>query len=874
MNSSLAEFAQDSAATGVLRGLAEGRWRKARDLAKELCKKDRARYLPLLIEANVGLARELLGKGLPKDAETVVAYLKTIAPAEVVAALEKELAAPPVKIATGTAAPERTGSPEARFLAAWANVIKTAAGLEAGVPAESGDWAAVDLAVTCFQTPPSVETGSLTDKLKAELELVHEAIAATGEGRWEDAQKLLRGLERQSVFQHWRMFLRGVRHDFLREAEAARKCFATLPADGALARAARVIAGAEAVPGTTRLASSAARAGWWLAASGEKAALAAPVAEAHLAWTQGEWRRAYDLLSKAFGKEFPNSSPCLAGLLSDVMLPSYHPHSPMELKRDEQIHKASTQPAFIEKGGATMSRGFFRALVIRDAAEMNPADLKMEWTDFLGLEQKINGSSSVRDSIAWQWLGEQMMEEKRDLGLFETKRVIKSAVGAREALDKAVQCDPENESAYLALLKLYTVTEDKPARNKLLDDLVKRFPGNKEVQMQAGVLAAERKAFGKALTYLRAALALDPLDAGVKAALALALVGQARDLIKKKKPVEAVWQEMEPLLQDQPGGGSGAQVSRWSMRLRRSLLEGRADLLGEAQQMAPSQLQCLLLEQLLVQEYKLPLRATWIKDWQEALHGDAPGWRKLHEIMEMLDKAFENRLPWQTARALDSRFSAVAEKSVSAHLTADPGGTLDFVTFWLARKARRTDYGPIYHTITSAFQALTFPLQALVKKNRRKTDPRLRLALLMIEHANPLLPLGGNQYERAEEVIKDARAQDMPQVVEKATRLMKELAAEDGYFEDDDDDAFEEVDSDLPPLPEDLPPEIQIFLLELMTAIMNGDDAKIQEMKRLAASKGIPPEEFDQMVANLIASKPEGNPKKGKKAPHPELDLF
>ncbi|MGH7967432.1 MAG: hypothetical protein ACREIC_01760, partial [Limisphaerales bacterium] len=43
--------------------LAQGRWRKARDEFKPLVKADRARYLPLLIEANVGLVREMISKG-------------------------------------------------------------------------------------------------------------------------------------------------------------------------------------------------------------------------------------------------------------------------------------------------------------------------------------------------------------------------------------------------------------------------------------------------------------------------------------------------------------------------------------------------------------------------------------------------------------------------------------------------------------------------------------------------------------------------------------------------------------------------------------------------------------------------------------------
>ena len=68
------------------------RFRKARDTFKQLCKRDRTRYLPLLVEANMGLAREMLRKGQVSEAEQVITYLKTIAAPSVLAQLEAEIA--------------------------------------------------------------------------------------------------------------------------------------------------------------------------------------------------------------------------------------------------------------------------------------------------------------------------------------------------------------------------------------------------------------------------------------------------------------------------------------------------------------------------------------------------------------------------------------------------------------------------------------------------------------------------------------------------------------------------------------------------------------------------------------------------------------
>jgi len=61
--------------------MAASRFRKARDAYKTLCKQDREKYLPALIDANRRLAEQLMEKGLGSEAQQVLAYLATIAPA-------------------------------------------------------------------------------------------------------------------------------------------------------------------------------------------------------------------------------------------------------------------------------------------------------------------------------------------------------------------------------------------------------------------------------------------------------------------------------------------------------------------------------------------------------------------------------------------------------------------------------------------------------------------------------------------------------------------------------------------------------------------------------------------------------------------------
>lgn len=73
-----AELALEQSGLEFLRN---GKFRKARDAFKSLSKSQPSNALPLLIEANLGLAREMMSKGLVSEANQVLAYLKTIAPA-------------------------------------------------------------------------------------------------------------------------------------------------------------------------------------------------------------------------------------------------------------------------------------------------------------------------------------------------------------------------------------------------------------------------------------------------------------------------------------------------------------------------------------------------------------------------------------------------------------------------------------------------------------------------------------------------------------------------------------------------------------------------------------------------------------------------
>ncbi len=881
------QFTGDSAAGPVLTALAAAKWRKARDLAKELCKKERARYLPLLIEANVGLVREMKSIGLTQDAEPVLAYLKSICPSDMWEKLRQDLEkAAPVVVSAPTRDAPASGSPAVVLALAWPTVLKAAEACERGLPVSAVEWAAVDAAVSAFTPAPTGDGESLGLLVAAELEMIHLACAATADGFWEEAQLGLRALARQSVFQHWRMFLRGVRHHFLRETEQERRCFSTLPADGALARAAAVIAGTEAVPSLKKQAPTRARADWWLAVSGQSRTLAAALTEAHVAWVKPDVRLTFEVLGKAFGKEFPSLQPSLAGLMTAVIMPTRIPHGAIEEKRADQWNHLQ-ESLLRQKNLSQLICSMLRALALRDAEVMNPHDLFEEWRQMLNLQIKILGPNPMRDSIGWLWLAEQMMKPPPSLGFFTRRESPHRHAGhARTALLEATKCDDSHEAAWMALLRFHSEREETSERNKLLDDLVKRFPQNKEVLIQTGLLAAERKAFSKALPNLRAARALDPLDRQAQAALVTALIQQARELIKKQRPMDVVWAEADSLASDTPGPVYHT-LARWTQRVRRAILERSDELAAEAAAMAPTVTHALFLERLLSPLYKCELRAGWQQAWSTALENGS-SWQDLVSLLEIAQDTCRSKgFGWQEARLVGSLLEDVLTRTARHHLLDDPVGMLLFIKRTSTHSLPDKDYQWLGTTFNELRAQLTRALAPYSKK--QASHPHQCFAGMQLQMDHFAWQPEKTFDKRLAEILSIAQKQGLTVLLEAAQLLRSQLdQGPDGVFDDPFggflDDDFD--DEPLPPLKDEhiteadlhkVPLAVMPLVLELGAAIITGDTAAIARLRVQSIAGGLSADLFDKFVrcAPTTGPKPGGKQKKSSRKGHqPELDLF
>jgi len=846
MSDKSVNFANDPEAAKILIFIKDGRWRKARDAAKELCKRDRARYLDLLIQANVGLAREMLGKGLLKEAETVVAHLASFAPAETVALLRKEMAVPQGKRQLEALA-------DSGGAGWWMAALRADEILMQQGNISPADQAAVDLLVTDSFEPDLAGGEERVAQLAAELKAVRNACAATGEGRWEEAKDSLRTLPRQSIFWQWRIFLRGVRCVFEEERETARQCFAQLPATGTLARAAAALA--PDLARSTRPAPATAKIPLFLAATGQPAAWAAALLTATASWKAGKRIQAFDDLAAGMRPVFPSLEPGLPAMLTDGILPST-----TRMSDDDWVDSEAMFARFgnqRKKAESHLQKAvlvFLRSMCAAEKSEMPEEELDRCWQVVIKLWHENHGPDPLRDSLAWKWLGDELARAPKprfNIFGFAQTAPYQNAEKALKAYENATAADETNESAWLALASLLIKERDTKKSNPLLDKLIKKFPRNKAILVLAGESAIARKSHTKGSAALRAALALDPLDRDIKVQLVGSLLVRIREARTKASASTGLWAEIEPFLEDSPPRGYEL-LSRWMARVRRSLLDqdqaAASQAMAESIAMAPSDVIRLFLAATLVSVYQTKLYSGWPQDWKAACSSPQHTWKTQLAILRLAD--FLSAQPGWGVKQMDlirkRAVEAVAHLVAPHNIKTDPTGLLELIDELLSLRKRTAQRS--VHVIGMVMREIADALFSQINPATRKIDPRLRLAYLIFAE-----DYSKKAIKHLDAVIVDAETQGFQAAAARAKAFKKEIEdnpgggpfdfleddpydEEDDIWEDDedeDDDIWEDEEDD--ESDEEMPHPMET----LTEAILAGDDATIQRCRIALRKRGL-----------------------------------
>lgn len=840
--------------------LDEGKWRQARNDLKSLVKTDRARFLPLLIDANLGLAREMLASGQAAQARQVLSYLATIAPADRLRALEIELAAAD----SGGGA----GRSPTHLIAA---LVDSQIALS-----EAQRMRLADQVVLAFE-PEIAAADPAHARLAGEAHAVQKALQAVSRREWLAVSEALRRVPHRSAFSHWAVFVKGIAALHAGEVERSAKLLRVLPAGSVPAKAAQAYLllqesgppeGKPAAPENAPPASAGAAMApeptmtavcRLIGAGGASGVLMR--ADRH--WRGGSHAESYRTVREGVA-QFPS-----AGLEWQGVLSEFYFKAPPGLPEDARNLFTGFCCSLLQrnswKNGAEAMLAYRMLSLICPVSA--PADVfRKDWEAFLREHQAIHGPNARLASLAYGWLGGQLATTRRARGFFSGPPRMRDPDGAIEALRRSIELDPANLAAHLSLCEVYGALKKRSERNRLLDEMTARFPDEKHVLVRAAEGCLERKAFGKGLDYLARARQLDQLDPRIPELTVAGLCQQARQQFQQRRPEKArqVLAQAEAWLSDKPDDFHRA---RWTLLVRQGLMErrwgeaGQAErLLAQARERAPSFATMLLFAHLTDRAHTKPIfgETPFLTELKKTLRS-APRLAEIAALLRLLEH-------WRNEQEDDRTFH---EDKVIA----------DAIPRALGQPFTRAEAAVVIERGRDNPE-FARSLQKLVKKMLR-TDPLDPQARLWQVEVRGLWVRDPSQ-DRAElqSILDEASRRRDEASLRKARQMLRDVDHPPPMpnpfgpdFAGPEFDAEEEEDELEPqggPLPPDLPPEMLEEFGELLDAMRVAPDSALRELRKTATRQGMPDFIFEALIAAAKGKPLPPLPPKFPPAPNPK----
>jgi tetratricopeptide (TPR) repeat protein len=793
--------------------LAQNQWRKARDELKPLTKLDRARFLPLLIRANIGLSREMMAKGQVAEAQQVLSYLAGIATTEQLRAAEQEvLEQVQPSSGAGQALAQELGHAEAPRT-------------------EKEKLALADKLVLTFKP---VEPGPGIDpRVPAELKAIHDALFAASIQQWDRLPEILRSVPHRSLFAHWSAYIKGQAAFHAGEDERALRFLGALPSESVPARAGQAylfwIRAKQVQKGKEPVSESILEGVCRLLGQPGAGAL---LLRADKLWKNGSHSESYLVMRDGI-PSFPAQTLDWLGTLTDFYFKA--PFTLSETDHDKYLHHFDD--ALFEHA---IKNGVEEMLVYRLFA-ISGSD-RVDWERFLRMRQSLYPANPRFASLVYGCLGQRLAKLETNPYSWGSPPRPMDGPGAVACLRKAVALDPNNLAAHLRLVDLYTTLKQLPERNRLLDQMVGRFPDETRVLIDAAIGCIDRAAYTKGLGYLERARELDQLDPRIPDLIVRARRQLAQQHFKQRRPDKArqALAGAEPFLTDKP---DDFRRARWAARLEESLLEAAGgdparagELLSQARAASPFPAAFLLFGHLASSSNTAagsPPHPFWT-ELTEALRPALPV-RQLAFLVRVIDH-------WRDSGAADQIRAAQN----------------------LVRKSLKRATG-LPFTREEARQLLELRLQdpdwrqdlAVLAAKILKSDPQDPLFRFFKLHLKGDLARRSNQNRAELDVIQaEAARRGDDATAQRAHHLSKQLQAppaprfrpppEPDWMEEDDDDFEMPIHPD--ELMEDLPPEVEGQFSALISMLSSLPDSEIEKARR-TRPKEIPADIFEALIA-------------------------
>lgn len=722
--------------------LRNGKFRKARDAFKSLNKSQPSRALPLLIEANLGLANEMMSKGLVSEANQVLAYLKTIAPAT------SSLTLTPV---VGEVSRD-----------AWSAMVPLAAQRLATSTQPDGRIRAADEVILGASSPDHPSHPDAKAILTA-LELGYGSAAAA------ETTRLLRAVPRSSPFSHWVLFFKGMTALESGDHARAADCFRRVPENSLLHSsipALLTLCGAPTTPQPTPRTVHA------LCAWAGHSTLAEPLLLAEPLWRKKQRSKAFTLLTKKVPGLFCWGARSFKAELTRFIATEF---VKTHLDRTDYCETVleyvlvSSRPI----ASATVDQSFF-SIDFADFSACAHNHFATALKNLEGISRAAPLSPAMHSRIFTNLAENYITAIKRD----PEDRC--SPPNAKKALEHALKHDPDNLRAWLMQCDLLSMGKDTSAYHRFLDDLTKRFPANKEVLIRNGDCCVGRKTYTKALRNFESAAKTDSVDPRISRGILQARLGIAEEAYKKRQPAKANWELIDSLASTNK---SCADYSLWRLRVRRIVLEAshgikEGDLVALAAATLPFSPNAFLLETA-CRFSVMKSRLSFNKGILEKMFPARPAPASLADFLAVMDEvaAFEDGGDHITAEVVARQIFAAHQPlllrfvAVRKDLTAlliklfsssspDLALACPVIQEWF----RHDPTDPLLRFICSSYSFPWLPsppdddLSELVSQLSDSTDPDNRRLLLLFQKARQrrtAAKYGGNSRERTPKLDLD-----------------------------------------------------------------------------------------------------------------------
>ncbi len=500
--------------------LAEKRFKRAVDGFLELYRLNEEKYFPeLLEESNIGLARDLIKKGQLTKADVVIANIKALTGDESEGFLDVLVA---IK--------KREYDTACRI---FSNLVSRGNNISNINKAHD----VADAFVLAFEDFPQLKISC--PGIYEDITVIQHALEDISAEKFEDAWVGVKQISVNSIFSHWKMFIKGLTAFYTKDDSKARSAFKRIPSDSLLQS---IVKRYMTLIDNSNIDMSILKEDdlQKICVAAGHPGLAPVLPRANYLWKVGRFRDSYWHVRDGLNS-FPSDNTGIAGTLTRFYFNNilHLPEKPAKKYLDSLKNKI-IKPS----SGANLEEVLIRRIecLLFNTTQTDDSKYVKIWETFLKAYTAFYGNNNGLDALVYSHLGVIFSVEKlKEPSFFfwesphKDVHNLRNAQLAEQYFDKSISLDKGNKNAYLGLLRVYEKTKNKSKQNKLLDKLAPAFPDDQTIMARAGIGCIERKAFIKGTKYLEQANILDPLDKTIKERLAVAYLHTARNYYKKGK---------------------------------------------------------------------------------------------------------------------------------------------------------------------------------------------------------------------------------------------------------------------------------------------------------------------------------------------------